>query len=94
MEFYLPFLPFFLVLPCPDINALIDVSNSPIAGISRRKITIIMKFKMITSADGVEPLNNAAKIAANITIYMIAIEAIITMYENILSHIDDRFSEW
>ena len=72
---------------------LIDVNNSPIAGMSRRKITIMMKFRMITSADGVEPRNNAANIAANITIYIIAIDATTTIYENIFSQIDDKLRE-
>ena len=47
----------------------------------------------MTSADGAEPLNNAAKMTEKIIIYMIASEAIITIYEKILSQIDAKFKE-
>ena len=49
-----------------------------------------MKFRIMTSVDGVEPRNSAAKINANIIMYIMAIEAIMTIYENTLSHIEDK----
>ena len=42
---------------------------------------------MMTSVDGVEPRKSAANIMENMTIYIIAMDAIITIYENILSQI-------
>ena len=60
------------------------------AGINAMNIRIIMKFKTITSVDGVEPLNSAAKITEKIIMYIIAIDAMITMYENIFSQIEER----
>lgn len=38
------------------------------AGISKRKIRIMTKFRRITSVDGVEPRNRAAKTMAKIII--------------------------
>ena len=64
-----------------------------IAGIKSKKMRIMIKFKMMTSADGAEPLNNAAKMTEKIIIYMIASEAIMTIYEKILSQIDAKFKE-
>ena len=56
------------------------------------KISIMMKLRIITSVDGVEPLNNAAKITEKIIIYNIAMDAITTTYENTRNQIDERFS--
>ena len=75
-----------------DMRERTNEVNSFMAGISSRNIRIMMKFKMITSLDGAEPRNNAAKIRENIIIYMIAMEARITMYERTLSQIDARLS--
>ena len=52
----------------------------------------MMKLRIITSVDGVEPLNNAAKITEKIIIYNIAMDAITTTYENTRNQIDERFS--
>ena len=52
----------------------------------------MIKFSIITSIDGVEPLNRAAKMSEKIIIYTIATEESNTIYENILSHIEERFS--
>ena len=51
-----------------------------------------MKFRTITSIDGVEPRNKAAKIIEKITIYSIATDATITTYDSIRSHAEDRLS--
>ena len=48
------------------------------AGIRSKKIRIMIKLRMITSIDGVEPRNIPAKIIEKITIYNIANEAMIT----------------
>lgn len=63
------------------------------AGMSNKKITIMIKLRMITSMDGVEPRKSAAKITEKITIYIIAMEATMTIYENTLSQIEERLSE-
>ncbi len=60
-----------------------------IAGVKTINIRIMIKFNTITSIEGVEPLNKAAKTIEKTTIYTIAIEAIVTTYENIRSQIDD-----
>jgi hypothetical protein len=51
----------------------------------------MMKFRIITSVDGAEPLNNAAKTTEKIIMYTIATEAITTAYEKIRSQIEERF---
>lgn len=63
------------------------------AGMSNKKITIMMKLRMITSIDGVDPRKSAAKITEKITIYIIAMEATMTIYEKTLSQIEERLSE-
>ena len=90
---YFPLLPFFLGVPWPEIKERINTNNSFMAGISSKKITIMIKLSAITSIDGVDPRKSAAKIAEKITIYIIAMEATITIYENILSQIEARLSE-
>ena len=63
------------------------------AGMSNKKTTIMMKLRTITSMDGVEPRKSAAKITEKITIYIIAMEATMTIYEKTLSQIEERLSE-
>ena len=62
------------------------------AGIKIRTIMIMMKFNTITSVLGVAPLNMPAKRAAKMSMYTIANDAIITIYEKILSQIELRFN--
>ena len=62
------------------------------AGIRAMKIRIIMKFRIMTSIDGVEPRKRAAKITEKIIIYTMAIDEMITTYEKSLNQIDAKFS--
>ena len=90
---YCPLWPFFLDVPWLDIRERINISSSFMAGMSNKKITIMIKLRMITSMDGVEPRKSAAKITEKITIYIIAMEATMTIYEKTLSQIEERLSE-
>ena len=58
----------------PEIVARIDMYSWFMAGISNKKIRIIMKLSIITSVEGVEPRNRAAKINEKIIMYIIATE--------------------
>ena len=62
------------------------------AGIREMKMRIIMKFKTMTSVDGVEPRNRAANTIENKTMYIIASDAITITYENTRNQIDERLS--
>ena len=48
---------------------------------------------MMTSVDGVDPRNKAAKISEKTIMYIIATEESSTVYEKIFSQIDDKLSE-
>ena len=84
---------FFLGAGLPEISERTKFITSVMAGMRSKNTMIMIKLRIITSVDGVEPRNSAAKIAEKMTIYTMAMEAIITIYENILSQMDDRLSE-